>query len=261
MSELTTFNKKKYPYVDIIIPNYNKGRFLEESIASVIKQTYKNWNLFIIDDKSNDNSKEIINKYEKNNIRSIFLPRNKGVSFCRNLGIRISNSEYISFLDADDYWSKDKLEEQILFMEKFNYKFTYTDYTPFIIKNNKKSFKRKIETPPSFNLQQFIHNTSIGMSSVIIKRSSVGKIKFPKVEICEDYSFKCQILKKIGTANKFNKNSMFYQISKNSLQSNKFRNLYWVWHINKRYNRLSIFKNLKSLLFIVISSIKRYGIK
>ena len=84
MSELTTFNKKKYPYVDIIIPNYNKGRFLEESIASVIKQTYKNWNLFIIDDKSNDNSKEIINKYEKNNIRSIFLPRNKGVSFCRN---------------------------------------------------------------------------------------------------------------------------------------------------------------------------------
>jgi len=54
---------------------------------------------------------------------------------------------------------------------------------------------------------------------------------------------------------------MFYRISKNSLQSSKLRNLYWVWHINKNYNHLSFYNNLKSLLFIVINSIKKYGIK
>ena len=67
--------------------------------------------------------------------------------------------------------------------------------------------------------------------------------------------------KKNNTAVKLTKNTMFYQISKNSLQSNKVRNLYWVWYINKKYNRLSIFKNLKSLILIIINSIKKYGIK
>ena len=254
-------NNKK-PSVDIILPNYNKGEFLEESIQSIIHQTYKNWNLFIIEDGSQDNSKIILNKFKNyNNIKIIYLSKNKGVSFCRNLGIRLSNSEYISFIDADDYWTHNKLKEQIFFMEKFNYNFTYTDYTPFLEKKNKKIFKKQVSAPNSFDYNQFIHNTSIGMSSVIIKRSIIGTTKFPKVKICEDYFFKCEILKKNKTAVKLNQNTMFYRISKNSLQSNKLKNLYWVWYINKNYNQLSFFKNLKSLLFIVTSSIKRYGIK
>ena len=191
----------------------------------------------------------------------IFLPRNKGVSFCRNLAIRLSNSKYISFIDSDDYWSRDKLREQILFMEKFNYGFTYTDYTPFIIKEGIKFFKKRIKTPDSFSYDQFINNTSIGMSSVILKRAIVGYTKFRKLKICEDYYFKCKILKKEKIAIRFNQNTMFYRISKNSLQSSNFRNLYWVWHINKNYNDLSLLRNLKSLFFIIISSIKRYGIK
>ena len=188
------------------------------------------------------------------------MSKNKGVSFCRNLGIRLSNSKYISFIDSDDLWSQNKLEEQILFMEKFNYEFTYTDYTPFVLKNDKKIFKKKIIAPKSFNYDQFINNTSIGMSSVIMRRSIIGMTRFQKVKICEDYFFKCQILKK-SNAVKFDQNTMFYRISKNSLQSNKLRNLYWVWHINKNYNKLPFFKNLKSLLFVIISSVKRYGIK
>ena len=62
-----------------------------------------------------------------------------GPSFCRNYGIRISSSKYISFMDSDDYWTKDKLQEQISFMEKNNFKFTYTDYIPFFEKNEKKN--------------------------------------------------------------------------------------------------------------------------
>lgn len=249
---------REKPFVDVILPNYNKAEFLEEAIQSVVSQSYKNWKLLIIDDFSNDASSKIISRYKNNkNIKTIFLSKNKGVSFCRNLGIRLSNSKYIAFIDSDDYWTKDKLVEQIAFMEKFNYVFTYTNYTPFTLKK----IKKEILPPNSFNFKEFIHNTSIGMSSVIIKRSIVRNIIFKKLKICEDYLFKCEIFKNNNTAIKFNRNTMFYRITKNSLQSSKIRNLYWIWYINKKYNKLTFFNNLKSVLFISISSIKRYGIK
>ena len=254
-------NENKNAFVDIILPNYNKDKFLKESIDSIISQTYQNWQLYIIDDNSQDNSKKILNDYKNEKINIIYLSKNKGAAFCRNLGIRVSNSKYISFLDSDDYWSPNKLEDQIFFMEKFNYKFTYTNYIPFIVKNNKKVFKRTIIPPNSFNYNKFINNTSIGMSSMIIERLLVGSTKFQNVKICEDYIFKCEMLKKNDKAVKFNQSTMYYRITKNSLQSNKFRNLYWIWHINKTYNKLSFFQNLKSLLFIIISSIKKYGFK
>jgi len=131
-------------FVDIILPNYNKEFFLEETINSVLDQSYDNWKLLIIDDGSTDDSKKIIQKFEKNKkIKAIYLKKNKHVSFARNLGIRLSNSKYISFLDSDDLWTPNKLKDQISFMEKNNYNFTYSDYTPFFIKNKKKSLKKK----------------------------------------------------------------------------------------------------------------------
>ena len=260
MIKQDTETQKNNPFVDIILPNYNKNKYLAESVNSVINQTYKNWKLFIVDDHSTDNSREILKKYKNDNIKIIYLSKNKGVSLCRNLAMRKSNSKYIAFIDSDDYWSSDKLKKQIEFMEKFNHPFTYTNYTPFTIKNEKIIFLKEINAPKTFNFNQFINNTSIGMSSVIIERSLVGTTRFRKLKICEDYFFKCQILKK-NIAIKLDKNTMFYRITKGSLQSNKLRNLYSVWNINKTYNHLSFFKNLKSLLLITIHSIKKYGIK
>ena len=253
---------KNEPFVDVIMPNYNKGDFLNESINSVLKQEYKNWNLFIIDNSSEDESKKVLKSFEDklNKIKIIYLSKNMGVAFSRNLGIRVSNSEYISFLDSDDYWSSNKLLDQINFMVKSDNVFTYTDYTPFFLKNHNKSFKKKVITPSTLNYEQFINNTCIATSSMIIKRSFIGRMKFPKIAL-EDYAFKCKVLKKKCTAAKLKNSSMFYRISKNSLSSNKFRNIYWIWYINKKYNKLSLVKRLKSLLLISISSIMRYGFK
>ena len=126
--------------IDIIIPNYNKSNYLEESINSVCKQTFQNWKLYLIDDCSKDNSRKIIDKFKNNRkIKILFLKKNKGPSFCRNLGIRISNSKLIAFLDSDDYWDKNKLELQIDFMTKNNYEFTFTDYISFKEKNGEKN--------------------------------------------------------------------------------------------------------------------------
>ena len=87
------------PYVDVIMPNYNKGEFLEESINSVINQKYKNWNLFVIDNFSEDNSRKVLNNFKnkKANINIIYLQKNKGVAFSRNLGIRLAKSNNYLF--------------------------------------------------------------------------------------------------------------------------------------------------------------------
>ena len=108
-------------FVDIILPNYNKEFFLEETVNSVLDQDYNNWKLLILDNCSTDNSKKVIQKFEKNKkINVIYLKKNKGVSFTRNLGIRLSNSKYIAFLDSDDLWTPNKLKDQIIFFHKTN---------------------------------------------------------------------------------------------------------------------------------------------
>jgi teichuronic acid biosynthesis glycosyltransferase TuaG len=246
--------------VDIILPSYNKDIYLEESINSIIQQKFNNWKLIIIDNCSTDNSREIIRKYSGNEkISTFFLKKNMGVSFSRNLGVRLSDSKYISFIDADDIWNNSKLQNQIEFMEKNNYNFTYTDYTPFFDKKIR-IFKKEIITPSSFDYKKFLYNSSIGTSSMILSRKIIGVIKFPKVKTLEDFSFKCEILKK-NNAIKFNENNTFYRITKNSLTSNKLKNLYWLWHINKNYNKLNFLNNLKSLVLISLRSLYKYGFK
>ena len=96
---------------------------------------------------------------------------------------------------------------------------------------------------------------------MVIKRSLVGDIKFTNTKICEDYFFKCEILKKVDKAYCLQENLTKYRIVKNSLQSNKLRNFYWIWYINKNYNKLSFFENLISLLCVSMNSIKKYGFK
>ena len=96
---------------------------------------------------------------------------------------------------------------------------------------------------------------------MIVKKSLIGTTKFSNTKICEDYFFKCQILKKVNHAYCLTENLMRYRIRKNSLQSNKIRNFYWIWHINKNYNHLGFFKNLLSILCIAINSVKKYGFK
>ena len=104
---------RENPSVDVILPNYNKAKFLEEAINSIIAQTYKNWHMYIVDDSSTDNSWKIINKFSNlKNVATIRLSKNKGPSFCRNYAMRISKSEYIAFIDSDDSWTNSKLEKQ-----------------------------------------------------------------------------------------------------------------------------------------------------
>ena len=247
--------------VDIILPNYNSAAYLEETINSVKNQTFKNWKLIIVDANSNDQTRKILKKYiSHKKINVIFLKKKKKAGFCRNFALLKSKSDYVAFIDSDDIWKKEKLSKQLYFMIKNKYHFTYTNYLPFKADIKKKSLK-EIKPKKFFNFEMFIKNTSIATSSMVIKRSLIGNTKFTNTKICEDYFFKCEILKKTKYAYCLAKNLMSYRIRKNSLQSNKIRNIYWIWYINRNYNKMNLFSNITSIFFISINSIKKYGFK
>jgi len=247
--------------VIVVLPNYNSAAYVSETIDSVINQTFKNWKLTIIDDNSNIETQRVLKKYmDHPNINIILLKKNKKAGFCRNLAIRNSKSEYIAFIDSDDIWDNEKLYKQLDFMIKNKYYFTYTNYQAFGF-GEKTNNLREIKSPKYFNFEQFTRNTSIATSTMIIKKPFIGNVKFTNTEICEDYFFKCQILKKVNYAYCLAENLMRYRIRKNSLQGNKIRNLYWIWYINKKFNKLNFFENFMSLINISISSLKRYGFK
>ena len=248
-------NKKtKKKKIDIILPNYNSHKFITETIKSIIHQDYYNWKLTIVDDNSNKKTKDILKKFSKNKkIKIYWLKKNQGAGFCRNYAIEKTKSPYIAFIDSDDIWKKNKLKKQIKFMTKNDYSFSYTCYETF-------GDKKKIISPPlRFNYSSFIHNTSIATSTMMVKRKEIINIKFTKTKICEDYYFKCQLLKKVNYAFCLNQFLTKYRIRKNSLQSNALRNFFWIWKINKDYNKLNFFKNIFSLLCISLNSIKKYS--
>jgi len=249
--------KKQLNEVAIILPNFNSYNFIKETIKSVTSQTYKNWKLYIVDDASNQKTKNLLKSYEKNKkIKIFFLKKNKGAGFCRNLAIEKSHSKYIAFIDSDDIWARNKLKLQIKFMEQNDHNFTYTYYSTF---NNFNKKVKKIKVPIKFNFKYFVGNTSIATSSMIVKRSIINNIIFLNSKICEDYYYKCQLLKKTTHAYCCPSYLLKYQIRKNSLQSNRIKNLYWVWKINKNLNRFTFLKNLTSVFLISINSIKKYG--
>lgn len=117
------------PLVSIITPVYNSEKYLEETILSVINQTYKNWELLLIDDCSIDNSYKIIEKYlADERIKYLRNERNSGPAVTRNVGLENSNGKYIALLDSDDFWKKDKLKNQVDFMMKNNLELSHGNY-------------------------------------------------------------------------------------------------------------------------------------
>ena len=239
--------------ITVILINYNQSKYLRDAIKSVLNQSYKNWKLIIVDDFSDKKTRSLLKKISRNkNIKVYFMKKNRGAGFCRNFAIKKSKASYLAFIDSDDIWKKDKLKNQIKFIKKNNLLFSYTNYETFGLK------KRKVKNPPKINYLSFLRNTSIATSTMMVKRSLIGKTKFTDTKICEDYYFKCKLLTKTKYAYCLNQYLTKYRIRENSLQSSNLRNFYWIWKINKNYNKLNIFENLISLLFISINSLKKY---
>lgn len=143
-------------------------------------------------------------------------------------------------------------------MKKNDYDFTYSDYISFFEDSKSKLIPTNIRD--NFDYNSFVLNSSINSSTMIIKRNVINFTKFKKIEH-EDYLFKCEILKKNVIAYKYNKQLAYYRILKSSRSTNKVKSIFSLWKINKKFNKMSFFENIKSIFFISLNSLKKYGLK
>ena len=180
--------------VSIIMPSYNTGQFIKESIESVLAQSYSNWELLIVDDCSPDNTDEIVAPYlADSRIRYIKNERNSGAAVSRNRALREAQGKWIAFLDSDDLWHPEKLEKQIAFMIENDYKFTYTDYRiqlngewlPYVYTGPRVVNKRK--------MKDYCYFSTI---TVMYEREYVGLVQIEPVRKNNDYAMWLKIIEK-----------------------------------------------------------------
>lgn len=122
-------NKSK---VSIIIPTYNRGYIIKKSIKSILNQSYQDFELIIVDDCSNDDTQEIVEKIQDKRIKYIKLENNSGANKARNIGIQNARYDLIAFHDSDDEWHRDKLEKQLKYLEDGKFDIVSCKYNQYI---------------------------------------------------------------------------------------------------------------------------------
>lgn len=225
------------------MPCFNSENFIIESIQSVINQSYENWELIIIDDKSKDRSIEIIEEFIKkdNRILLIVNEENSGAAISRNKGIEVSKGDFIAFLDSDDIWKEEKLEKHINFMIKNDLSLSYTYYSQI---REDGSFIKKITPPKSLNYRQLLKTCHIGCLTAIYNKNKLGKIYMPEIRKRQDYALWLKILKKDITAICLPECLAFYRIRNNSISSNKLRAAQYNWFLYRKIENLNTFKSI-----------------
>jgi len=208
--------------VSIVMPAYNAEKYIEEAIQSVLMQTYKHWELIVIDDGSTDNTRSIIDTFKDKRIHLI-SQENAGVSAARNRGIDIVKGEYITFLDADDTLSNISLKSRVS-MLKNNKKL---DVVHGIVSIKDELLNREMEIYKTFshkNLFKMILNLDKRVSynpSYMIRRSSLGTIKFIEgMTHCEDMLFMIELFVQDIQYAYVDKVVYNYRVSNNSAMNN-----------------------------------------
>lgn len=172
------------PKVSIIIPTYNRASLLQEALDSVFNQTYTNWEVIIVDDASEDNTKEIAEAISDSRVRYIRHSQNQGGADARNTGIDHSQGDYIAFLDSDDIWEPIKLETQVQSILSANEATKVVSYTKIqAIHQNKSVFLPFREKRDNESIAEYLFLGKVGegvmfTSSLMMAKSLIAKTKF-----------------------------------------------------------------------------------
>jgi glycosyltransferase involved in cell wall biosynthesis len=172
--------------VSIIVPTYNREKFIKRALDSVIEQTYQNFEVLVIDDGSTDNTRDVVKSYGER--VCYFYQENKGIAGARNAGIKESSGDYIAFLDSDDYWMHGKLERQTaLFREHSEYGLVASCCASVRLDG---SYREKNRPGKSgWVLKDLFNKNFIRTSSAVIKKECLEKVGFFDEELkeCEEY--------------------------------------------------------------------------
>jgi len=244
------------PLVSIITPSYNSEKYISETIASVLAQTYKNWEMIIVDDVSTDDSLQIIEQYvqKDSRIKLIRSKGNVGPSGARNRAIKEANGNYIAFLDSDDVWFPEKLEKQINFLTENSLVVTYSAYET-MDKNSKYINTRNIQTTITYN--DMLKSNQIGNLTGIYDIDYFGKV-YMKEYGHEDYILWLEILKQIKSTRGITEPLAKYRILSTSISSNKLKVLKWQWKIYRDIEHLSVMKSLYYFMHYIYFGLKKY---
>lgn len=243
------------PLVSVITPVYNCEKTIGRTIESVINQTFNDFEMIIVDDKSSDKTAEVVEDYQKKDKRIKYYLLNKkgGASAARNTAIKKAQGRYMAFLDGDDLWYPEKLEKQIKFMQDNDYAFTYTDYEYIDRKDNKLGIYRKC--PNKMSYYRMLIGDSVGCLTVVYDAKKAGKIQIPELKKRNDYALWCIVLKSLKKGYKYNEILSLYRKGDNSnnlSSGNKIKLLKYHYIVHRNINK---FNPIKALYFTITNGI------
>lgn len=180
--------------VSVIMPSYNTGNYIAESIQSVQSQTYSNWELIIVDDCSTDNTDAVIAQFDDPRIHFLKNEKNSGAAVSRNRALREAKGRWIAFLDSDDLWHPQKLEKQIAFMEKNSYAFSYTNYSEIDENSNLRGIQ--VTGPKRITKSGMYAYCWPGCLTVMYDASVVGLVQIEDIKKNNDYAMWLKVCRK-----------------------------------------------------------------
>lgn len=257
--ELSNEIKQEKFKVSIIIPMYNAIDLINQTILSVQKQLYHNWEVIIVDDCSIDGSFERVNQLKSNDPRIYCyqLDKNSGPGAATRFGFEKSTGDYIAFIDSDDLWYPDKLSKQLDFMITNGYDFCCTDYEQIDFQG--KRLGRIIKCKPIASYKTVLFFNPIGSSTVIISRTLLSAVLIPTIRKRNDYSLWLALLHKGQRIYGLNSILMQYRICPKSISRKKSNLVKYHWMVYRQYEHLPVL--LSALLIVWWVLIKMFRIK
>lgn len=235
MVELNDFEQD---LVSVITPLHNASAYIAETINSVISQAYKNWELIIVDDVSEDDSVQIVEKFveKEPRIKLIKLTENSGAAVARNSAIETAKGRYIAFLDSDDFWLPEKLETQLAFMQQHNYVFSFGGYERI---DENGELLGLVGVPEKVNYKQMLKTSVIGCLTAMYDTAYFGKVYMPLIRKRQDYGLWLKLLKKTDFAYGLQMPLGQYRVRQDSISSNKLNTSTYNWRLYRQVEKLS----------------------
>lgn len=231
--------------VSVIMPTYNCGKYIAQSIESVIAQTYTDWELEIADDCSTDNTEEIVAAFTEKypNIHYTRLAENGGPDVARTEAMRRASGRYHAFLDSDDLWDKDKLEKQIAFMERTGSVLCCTGYRQ--MDENGNSLHTALIPPEKTDYDKMLRlSDPVGNLTVIYNAEKLGKYEVPHIRKRNDFALWLKILRDADFCAGMPDVLATYRVrEKDSVSSNKFKLAKYHWKLYRDIEKLSVVKS------------------
>lgn len=207
--------------VSVIMPSYNTGKMIRESIDSILSQTYRNIELLISDDHSSDaETINILKEYAQKDsrVKVFFLEKNGGAGIARNNSIQQATGRFIAFCDSDDRWLPEKLERQLAFMKEKECCLSFTSYFTCTYDG---TINGKVIVPKTLTLSQEKRDNKIGCLTAIYDTSKYGKFYMPTIRKRQDWALFLTILRKCQLAYALQEPLAIYRNVPGSISSNK----------------------------------------